>query len=142
MATNIPPHNLGEIVDATIHHRREPRRAMVDDGELMEREGARLPDGRHHLRAPRHPQAYRTGRGNIVMRARAEVEPLPGKGDREQIVVTEIPYQVNKADLVEKIAELVREKRIEGISELRDESTARACASSSSSSATCPPRSC
>src|SRR6185295_2346587 len=63
-----------------------------------------------------------TGRGRVVMRARATVEPMPGKGDREMIVVTEIPYQVNKAELLRKIAELVREKRIEGISDMRDES--------------------
>ncbi|PBJ82186.1 DNA gyrase subunit A [Lysobacteraceae bacterium NML93-0399] len=118
MATNIPPHNLGEVVDALI--------ALIDNPEididgLMEYiPGPDFPTagiingvGGIHL-------AYRTGRGRVRMRARAEVEVADN--GRESIIVTEIPYQVNKARLIEKIAELVKEKKLEGISELRDES--------------------
>ncbi|MCA9533352.1 MAG: DNA gyrase subunit A [Myxococcales bacterium] len=128
MATNIPPHNLGEIVDATIRLIKDPtlsNDALMQDDEETGRLGVKGPDfptagyiyGRGGI-----VQAYRTGRGRVVMRARATIEPMPGKGDREMIVVTEIPYQVNKAELLKKIAQLVREKRIEGISDLRDES--------------------
>ena len=122
MATNIPPHNLGEVVDAlqflldnqdlTPDERLEGVIARVAGpdfptaGFIMGREGIR--------------QAYRTGRGSIVMRARSEIEAR--KGDRESIVITEIPYQVNKARLIEKIAELAREERIRGIQDVRDES--------------------
>jgi len=119
MATNIPPHNLREVISACV--------ALIDDPEtsidaLME-----------HLPGPDFPtagiingvegvrEAYRTGRGRVLIRARSHVEDLEG-GQRQAIVVTELPYQVNKARLTEKIAELVKEKRIEGISELRDES--------------------
>ncbi len=128
MATNIPPHNLREVVDATIRLMADPD-LTVD--ELMQDD----PDsGRLGVKGPDFPTAgyiygragihlgYRTGRGRIVMRARAQVEPIPGKTEREMIVVTEIPYQVNKAELLKKIADLVREKRIEGISDIRDES--------------------
>jgi DNA gyrase subunit A len=122
MATNIPPHNLGEVVDAlqflldnqdlTPDERLEGVIARVAGpdfptaGFIMGREGIR--------------QAYRTGRGSIVMRARSEIETR--KGDRESIVISEIPYQVNKARLIEKIAELAREERIKGIQDVRDES--------------------
>lgn len=127
MATNIPPHNLAEIIDATIRLIANPDltidELMTDDPETG-RLGVKGPDfptagfiyGTSGIRA-----AYHTGRGRVVMRARAEIEPM-GKGDREQIVITEIPYQVNKSDLLKKIAELVREKKLEGISDLRDES--------------------
>jgi DNA gyrase subunit A len=119
MATNIPPHNLNEVVAATL--------ALIDDP------GIEIPGLMEHMPGPDFPtagiingaagiySAYRTGRGRVHIRARIEVEPL-GKQGREAIVVTELPYQVNKARLIEKIAELVRDKRIEGISELRDES--------------------
>ncbi len=118
MATNIPPHNLTEIIDATV--------ALIDNPQLPVKELMKLvpgPDfptagfiyGRSGIR-----QAYETGRGIIQMRAKAAIEQI-GK-DREAIVITEIPYQVNKAKLIEKIAELVRERRLEGISDLRDES--------------------
>ncbi|MCC6872832.1 MAG: DNA gyrase subunit A [Sandaracinaceae bacterium] len=126
MATNIPPHNLAEIVDATIRLIERPEisidELMVDDGERLGVKGPDFPTagfiyGTSGIRA-----GFHTGRGRIVMRARAEIEPMPGKGEREQIVVTEIPYQVNKSELLKKIAELVREKRLEGISDLRDES--------------------
>jgi len=119
MATNIPPHNLGEIVDACL--------ALLDSPELGISELIKLVPG------PDFPtaglihgaqgiiSAYTTGRGRIYVRARTQIEPF-GKSGREAIVITELPYQVNKARLIEKIAELVREKRLEGISELRDES--------------------
>jgi DNA gyrase subunit A len=119
MATNIPPHNLCEVVDVCL--------ALIDDPTID------IPTLMKHLPGPDFPTAgiingaagiyaaYRTGRGRVYIRARTEVEPL-GKRGREAIVVTELPYQVNKARLIEKIAELVRDKRIEGISELRDES--------------------
>jgi len=133
MATNIPPHNLREIVDATIRIIKNPDvgidELMVDevqdDGTV--RLGVKGPDfptagfiyGTTGIRS-----AFHTGRGRIVMRARATIEPIPGsKNDREMIVVSELPYQVNKAELLKKIAEMVREKRIEGISDLRDESS-------------------
>ncbi len=118
MATNIPPHNLSEVIDATI--------AMIDDPEID------IDGLMQHIPGPDFPTAgiingvggihvaYRTGRGRVRMRARAEVEVADN--GREAIVVTEIPYQVNKARLIEKIADLVKEKKLEGISELRDES--------------------
>ncbi|MFP4648827.1 MAG: DNA gyrase subunit A [Halorhodospira sp.] len=118
MATNIPPHNLREVINACV--------ALIDDEDLPVESVIEL------LPAPDLPtrgiifgtagihQAYRTGRGRMVLRARAAVEAI--SSDRERIVVTELPYQVNKARLVEKIAELVKERRLEGIAELRDES--------------------
>ena len=120
MATNAPPHNLGEVLDATVHLLRNSG-ATVDD--LMrfvpgpDFPTAGLIFGRSGIEA-----AYRTGRGTIVMRARILVEKSPGRGDKEQIVVTEVPYQVNKARTAARISELVREKKIEGIAEVRDES--------------------
>jgi len=125
MATKIPPHNLGEVVDALTF--------LLENQDLT-------PDERHEGVVERIPgpdfptagfilgrqgigQAYRTGRGSLILRARAEIEAR--KGDRESIVITEIPYQVNKAKLIEKIAELVKEDRIKGIQEIRDESDRR-----------------
>jgi DNA gyrase subunit A len=119
MATNIPPHNLGEIIDATI--------ALIHNDQISIDElirivpGPDFPTGGMIYGRTGIEQAYRTGRGSIVMRGRTLVEKTL-KGDREQIIVTEIPYQVNKARLVAKIAECMKEKRIEGISEVRDES--------------------
>ena len=119
MATNIAPHNLTETIDATL--------ALIDDPEidtrgLMEHiPGPDFPTGGIINGAQGIYQAYRGGRGRVHIRARVDIEPM-GKSDRERIVVTELPYQVNKARLIEKIADLVRDKRIEGISELRDES--------------------
>ncbi len=119
MATNIPPHNLREIIDATIHLIDHPN-CMIDDlikivpGPDFPTRG--LVYGTNGLRA-----AYHRGRGQIKVRARVEIETNP-KGDREYIIVRELPFQVNKARLVEKIAQLVRDKRLEGISDLRDES--------------------
>ncbi|MBO5505684.1 MAG: DNA gyrase subunit A [Clostridia bacterium] len=118
MATNIPPHNLGEVIDGVV--------ALVDDPELdidglMEYiKGPDFPTGAMIMGTSGIRAAYHTGRGKIRVRARAEIEAW--KDDRERIIVTEIPYVVNKAKLVEKIAELVHEKRVEGISGLRDES--------------------
>ncbi|HSM32119.1 MAG TPA: DNA gyrase subunit A [Woeseiaceae bacterium] len=118
MATNIPPHNLGEVINACL--------ALIDDPAID------VPGLMEHLPGPDFPTAgiingaqgilaaYRTGRGRVHIRARTEVEEF--KAGRDAIIVTELPYQVNKARLIEKIADLVREKRIEGISELRDES--------------------
>ncbi|WP_428736180.1 DNA gyrase subunit A [Thermomonas sp.] len=118
MATNIPPHNLGEVVDATIALIDNPQ---IDIDGLMD-----------YIPGPDFPTAgiingvggihvaYRTGKGRVRMRAKAEIEVADN--GRESIIVTEIPYQVNKARLIEKIAELVKEKKLEGISELRDES--------------------
>jgi DNA gyrase subunit A len=120
MATNIPPHNLGEVVDACL--------ALLADPELTIAELIKLIPG------PDFPtaglihgiqgvvSAYSTGRGRIYVRGRTHIEPFGDRGDREAIIITELPYQVNKARLIERIAELVREKKIEGISELRDES--------------------
>ncbi len=119
MATNIPPHNMGEVVDALV--------ALIDEPTLEIRELMQF------IKGPDFPtagfvhgisgiqEAYHTGRGVIQMRARAVIEKSK-KGDKEQIIVTELPYQVNKARLVEKIAELVRDKKVEGIADLRDES--------------------
>ncbi len=120
MATNIPPHNLGEVVDACL--------ALLADPELTMAELIK------HMPGPDFPtagliygiqgvvSAYASGRGRIYVRGRTHVEPLGDRGDREAIIITELPYQVNKARLIERIAELVREKKLEGISELRDES--------------------
>jgi DNA gyrase subunit A len=119
MATNIPPHNLTEIVSATL--------------ALIDKPSTDIPELMEHVPGPDFPTAgiingaqgiyaaYRSGRGRVYIRARTSIEPLDKRG-REAIVVTELPYQVNKARLIEKIADLVRDKRIEGISELRDES--------------------
>ena len=118
MATNIPPHNLGEIVDGLV--------MMIDNPEVT------IPELMTAIKGPDFPtagfihgyegirQAYMTGRGIIQMRARATIEE--GKGDRESIIITELPYQVNKARLLENIAELIQDKKITGIAELRDES--------------------
>ena len=119
MATNIPPHNLNEIVNASLALIDNP---SIDIAELMEHvPGPDFPTAGIINGAQGINLAYRTGRGRVYVRARANIEPLE-KGGREAIVITELPYQVNKARLIEKIADLVREKRIEGISELRDES--------------------
>ncbi len=119
MATNIPPHNLNEIVNASLALIDKP---SIDIAELMEHvPGPDFPTAGIINGAQGINSAYRTGRGRVYVRARASIEPLE-KGGREAIVITELPYQVNKARLIEKIADLVRAKRIEGISELRDES--------------------
>ena len=119
MATNIPPHNLGEVVDACLHVLAQPACAVEELIKLMP-----APDfptsGIIYGLSGVH-EGYRTGRGRVVMRARTHFEDI-GKGDRQAIIVDELPYQVNKKVLLEKIAELVTDKRLEGISDLRDES--------------------
>ncbi|BDF57189.1 DNA gyrase subunit A [Christensenellaceae bacterium] len=118
MATNIPPHNLAETINATI--------ALIDNPEITIEElidiipGPDFPTGGIIMGVSGIREAYKTGRGRIRVRAKAEIEKY--NEDRERIVVTQIPYQVNKATLVEKIAELVHDKRLDGISDLRDES--------------------
>nr|BFD30623.1 DNA gyrase subunit A [Pigmentibacter ruber] len=119
MATNIPPHNLGEVLDALLH--------------LLEKPKATIEQLMHYIKGPDFPtygmicglkgiqDAYRTGRGSIVVRGKAVVEAI--KGGKEQIIVTELPYQVNKLTWIEKIAELVKEEEIQGISDIRDESS-------------------
>ncbi|WP_339079473.1 DNA gyrase subunit A [Pseudomonas sp. TMP9] len=120
MATNIPPHNLTEVINGCL--------ALIDNGELT------VDDLMQYIPGPDFPtaaiingragiiEAYRTGRGRIYMRARAIIEDIDKVGGRQQIIVSELPYQLNKARLIEKIAELVKEKKLEGITELRDES--------------------
>ena len=118
MATNIPPHNLGEVIDGVVALMDNP---SIDLAALMEIiPGPDFPTGAMILGRSGIFSAYSTGRGSILMRGRATIEQF--KGDREQIIITEVPYQVNKATMIEKMAELVRDKRIEGISDLRDES--------------------
>ena len=119
MATNIPPHNLGEVIDAIIAIIGNPTLSFEELISLVP--GPDFPTGGFIYGREGILQAYRTGRGIIQMRARAFVETQK-KTERQSIIITEIPYQVNKANLVAKIAELVREKKIEGISDIRDES--------------------
>ncbi len=120
MATNIPPHNLAEVIDATIRLINAPASSIED--LMLDVRGPDFPTAGMIYGRSGIYQAYKTGRGSIVMRARVEIEKVMGSNDREQIVVTEIPYQVNKARLHAKIGELMRDKRIEGIKEARDES--------------------
>src|SRR5574344_157336 len=122
MATNIPPHNLGEVIDATI--------AQIDNPDIT------IEELMHYIPCPDYPtggvimgrnsvrKAYKTGHSSIVLRAKTEIEEYLN-GTRNRIVVTELPYQVNKARLIESIADLVKDKRIEGISDLNDESSSR-----------------
>ncbi|MBM3355045.1 MAG: DNA gyrase subunit A, partial [Betaproteobacteria bacterium] len=120
MATSIPPHNLGEVVDACLSLLENPACAIEDLIKLMP-----APDfptaGIVYGIAGVH-EGYRTGRGRVLMRARTHFEDIPGKNERQQIVVDELPYQVNKKVLLERIAELVTDKKIEGIADIRDES--------------------
>ena len=118
MATNIPPHNLGEVIEACLAYIADP--AIGIDRLIEIVPGPDFPTGGTILGRGGVRAAYHMGRGSVVVRAKATIET--GKQGREAIIITEIPYQVNKAQLIEKIAELVREKRVEGISDLRDES--------------------
>ncbi|HBG6775586.1 TPA: DNA gyrase subunit A [Clostridioides difficile] len=118
MATSIPPHNLAEVIDATVYLIDNPECSVDDLIKFVQ--GPDFPTAAIIMGKESIAEAYRTGRGKVKVRSRAFIEELP-KG-KQQIIVTEIPYQVNKAKLVERIAELVKEKRIEGISDLRDES--------------------
>ena len=118
MATSIPPHNLGETIDAAVKIIDEPECSIDDLCKIVK--GPDFPTGAIIMGKNSAKQAYKTGQGKVVVRAVTEIEET-NKG-RQQIIVTEIPYQVNKARLIEKMADLVKEKRIEGISEIRDES--------------------
>lgn len=118
MATNVPTHNLGEVIDGTIAYINNPE--ITADEMLQIIPGPDFPTGGLIMGRGAYANVMRTGRGSIVMRGEAVIEEQ--KGGKSQIVITSIPYQVNKAKLVEKIADLVKEKRIEGISDLRDES--------------------
>jgi DNA gyrase subunit A len=119
MATKIPPHNLKEVIDAVILQVNNPEATLEQMIKLIP--GPDFPTGGFIYGKTGIQQAYATGRGSIVIRAKAAIEKQ-ARGDKEMIVVTEIPYQINKAKLIERIAELVQEKKIEGISDLRDES--------------------
>lgn len=122
MATNIPPHNLGELIDGVIALIRNPD---ITNLELMQHiPGPDFPTGGQILGTSAIREAYNTGRGSITMRGVANIETIEHRGrpDREAIIITELPYQTNKAALIEKIAEMVNEKRLEGISDIRDES--------------------
>ena len=118
MATNIPPHNLGEIIDATLTLIDDPHATDQDLLEIVP--GPDFPTGASILGRSGARQALLTGRGSVIMRGRTTIEEI--RKDRYAIIVTEVPYQVNKASMVERIAALVREKKIEGIADLRDES--------------------
>jgi len=123
MATNVPPHNLGEVVDACVAHvdRALANEAPLTTEELMEIvPGPDFPTGALILGRSGCRSAYETGRGSVIVRSRHVIEE--GRGDRRSIVLTEIPYQQGKNALVEKIAEAVKDKRIEGVSDIRDES--------------------
>ena len=120
MATSIPPHNLGEVIDAAAHLIENPKTTVAELMRFVP--GPDFPTAGMILGRDGIRKAYAEGRGTVTVRARASVEVHP-KTERESIVVSEIPYQVNKAKLVEHIADLVRDKRIEGISDLRDESS-------------------
>ena len=118
MATNIPPHNLGEVIDAAIALIDRPDMSIEELMEIVP--GPDFPTAGSILGRAGARAAYLTGRGSVLTRAKVAVEQI--RKDREALIVTEIPYQINKATLIEKIAELVRDKRVEGISDLRDES--------------------
>jgi DNA gyrase subunit A len=118
MATNIPPHNLGEVVDAAIALIDNPALSIDDLIKIVP--GPDFPTGGLILGRDGIRSAYKEGRGSIVMRGKVEVETV--RKEREAFIITEIPYQVNKATMVERIAELVREKKIDGVADLRDES--------------------
>lgn len=120
MATNIPPHNLTEIIEATVYLIQNPNAVLADIIKIVQ--GPDFPTAGFILGREGIRQAYETGRGSIIMRARAAIDRSVRNEAREAIVVTQIPYQVNKAKLIERIAELINEKKIEDISDLRDES--------------------
>jgi len=124
MSTNIPPHNLTDVISAVLHrvdHMREGRETDISDliGIVKAPD---YPTGGAIFGVSGIHEAYRTGRGRVVLRADATIEPMPGPGHREQIRITAIPYQVNKANLVKKMADLVKDKKVDGITDIRDES--------------------
>ena len=118
MATNIPPHHLGEVIDGVLAISRDPEITIQELMDIIP--GPDFPTGAMILGRSGIRKAYETGRGSIKVRAKAEIQQK--SNGKEVIIVHELPYQVNKARLIERIAELVREKKIEGISDLRDES--------------------
>ncbi|HHB83714.1 MAG TPA: DNA gyrase subunit A, partial [Devosia sp.] len=118
MATNIPPHNLGEVINATLALMENSNISIDELTDIMP--GPDFPTGGIILGRAGIRSAYETGRGSVLMRGKVTIEEI--RKDREALIITEIPYQVNKATMIEKIADLVREKRIEGISDIRDES--------------------
>ncbi|MBO6512004.1 MAG: DNA gyrase subunit A, partial [Roseibium sp.] len=118
MATNIPPHNLGEVIDAAIAIMENPAMSLEELMEIVP--GPDFPTGGMILGRSGIRNAFQTGRGSIVMRAKVDIEEV--RKDRNALIVTEIPYQVNKSTMIEKIAEQVREKKIEGIAHVQDES--------------------
>ena len=118
MATNMAPHNLNEAIDASIAYMKNPEITIEDLNKIIK--GPDFPTGAKILGKNGIREAYKTGRGKVKLRGIAKIEPF--KKNRERIIVTEIPYQVNKARLIEKIADLVKDKRIDGISDIRDES--------------------
>ncbi|HBD36697.1 MAG TPA: DNA gyrase subunit A, partial [Cupriavidus sp.] len=119
MATNIPPHNLNEVVDACLHLLRNPDATVDELIELVPAPDFPTAGIIYGIQGVR--EGYRTGRGRVVMRARTHFEDID-RGQRQAIIVDELPYQVNKRTLLERIAELVTEKKVEGISDIRDES--------------------
>ena len=125
MATNIPPHNLGELIEGAIALIYNPE---IGDLELMQYiKGPDFPTGGQIIGRSGIKEAYTTGRGSIVMRGVAEIETLQqrGRAEKEAVIITQLPYQTNKASLIEKIADLVNDKKIDGISDIRDESDRR-----------------
>jgi DNA gyrase subunit A len=118
MATNIPPHNLGEVIDASVALIDNP--ALTIDDLIKIVPGPDFPTGGIILGRSGIRSAFTTGRGSVVMRGKVSFETI--RKEREAIIITEIPYQVNKASMVERIAELVRDKKIDGVADLRDES--------------------
>ena len=121
MATNIPPHNLGEVIDGICHVIEHPECDLDDLCVIIK--GPDFPTGGIIMGRAGIRAAYATGRGKVKVRARCEIEDMPNTSNRQRIIVTEIPYMVNKARLVETIANLVKDKRVEGISDVRDESS-------------------
>lgn len=122
MATNIPPHNLGELIDGLIALIHNPE--ITDQGLMQYVPGPDFPTGAQILGTSAIREVYTTGRGSIIMRGVATIETISHRGrpDREAIIITELPYQTNKAALIERIAEMVNERRLEGIADIRDES--------------------
>lgn len=118
MATNIPPHNLGELIDGCLALVENPAITLEEIMQIIP--GPDFPTGAMILGRSGIRSAYETGRGSVLMRSKVEEETI--RGDRQALIVTEVPYQVNKATMIEKIAELVRDKRVDGISDIRDES--------------------
>ena len=118
MATNMAPHNLNESIDASIAYMKNPEITIEELNEIIK--GPDFPTGAKILGRKGIKEAYQTGRGKVKLRGIAEIEPF--KKNRERIIITEIPYQVNKARLIEKIADLVKDKKLDGISDIRDES--------------------